>query len=137
MKKLLSLFAAAGAASIIAAGSAMAQSYPANIDGTWTILANNTQAFTFTVQSQSSDSPCALITGVIGAPNDTLIGYYCPATGAVSFLRNSAASGATFQVFTGAVSWAGSQNQMTGNFSNYSSGSDVGAFSFSATIPGS
>jgi len=134
MKKLLTLLSASGVATVLTAGAALAQAYPANVVGTWTIRANDTLPFTFTVQSQSSDSPCALIAGVLGAPNDTITGYYCPATGAVSFLRNSASNGATYQVYLGQVSWAGSETYMTGNFSNYG-GSNTGAFSFSASIP--
>jgi hypothetical protein len=135
MKKLLTLLSATGIASVIMAGSALAQAYPANVVGTWTIVANNTQQFTFTVQNQSSDSPCAVITGVI-AGTDALAGYYCPSTGAVSFLRNSGSNGATFQVYTGQLSWAGSQSLMAGNFSNYAGGDNTGAFAFSAQYPG-
>ncbi len=98
---------------------------------------NDTLPFTFTVQSQSSDTPCAAITGLMGAPNDTVAGYYCPASGQISFLRNSSNTGATYQVFTGRLSWVGSSTQMTGNFSNYSGGDNNGAFSFAASIPGS
>jgi hypothetical protein len=141
MKKLLTLLSATGIAAVLTAGAAQAQSYPASLVGTWTILANNTQDFTFTVQTQSSDSPCAQITGVLGATNDLLLGYYCPATGAVSFERNASNTGVTFQVFTGSLSTAGSTLQMTGSFANYdnvdNNGNDVGAYSFSATLPGS
>jgi hypothetical protein len=139
MKNFLTMLSAAGVASLITAGAAIAQTYPTNVVGTWSIRANDTQVFTFTVQSQSSDSPCALITGIMGAPNDPITGYYCPATGGVSFLRNSASSGATYQVFTGQLSWTGSgdvKTQMTGYFSNYSSGDNTGAFSFTASLPG-
>jgi hypothetical protein len=72
----------------------------------------------------------------MGAPNDTIVGYYCPSTGQVSFLRNSANTGATYQVFTGQLSWVGSATYMTGNFSNYAGGNNTGAFSFSAQYPG-
>jgi hypothetical protein len=134
MKKLLALLAASSITTVMSAGAAMAQSYPASVVGTWTIVANDTQAFTFTVQSQSSDSPCAQITGVIGAPNDGLAGYYCPATGAVSFLRNSSNSGATYQVYNGQLSFAGTETYLTGSFTNYG-GNNTGAFSFSAQLP--
>jgi hypothetical protein len=141
MKKLLALLSASAITTVISAGAAFAQSYPTSIVGTWTILANNTQPFTFTVQAQSSDAPCAQITGVLGATNDTLLGYYCPATGAVSFERNASNTGVTFQVFTGSLSWTGTTTQMTGSFANYddvdNSGNDVGAYSFSATLPSS
>ncbi len=141
MKKFFALLCASGIATVMAGGAAFAQSYPASLVGTWTIVANNTQPFSFTVQAQSSDSPCAQITGVLGATNDTLLGYYFPATGAVSFERNASNTGVTFQVFTGSLSWTGTTTQMTGSFANYddvdNSGNDVGAYSFSATLPGS
>jgi hypothetical protein len=135
MKKALQCFAAAAAMTLIAAGGAMAQTYPTSIVGTWTIRANDTQPFTFTVSSQSSDAPCALIGGLMGAPNDTIVGYYCPATGGVSFLRNSSNTGATYQVFTGGLSWTGSKTYMTGSFSNFAGGNDTGSFGFTASTP--
>jgi len=137
MKKYLSLLSAAGIATLISGGAALAQSYPASVVGTWSIRANDTQPFTFTVQSQSSDSPCALINGTIPDTGDAIVGYYCPASGLVSFERNSGNTGATFQVFTGQVSWAGNNGvptQMGGNFSNYSGGNNTGAFSFAASL---
>jgi hypothetical protein len=140
MKKLLALLSASGIATMITAGAAMAQTYPTSIVGTWTIVANNTQPFTFTVQAQSSDSPCAQITGAL-ASGDTILGYYCPATGAISFERNASSTGVTFQVYTGSLSWAGSTTYLTGSFANYDdvddSGNDVGAYAFSATLPSS
>jgi hypothetical protein len=135
MKKTFQTIAAAAAMTLFAGGAAMAQAYPTSIVGTWTIRANNTQPFTFTVSSQSSDAPCALIGGLMGAPNDTIVGYYCPATGSVSFLRNSSNTGATYQVFTGALSWTGSNTYMTGSFSNFSGGNDTGSFGFTAYVP--
>jgi hypothetical protein len=103
--------------------------------GTWTIRANDTAPFTFTVSSQSSDAPCALIGGLMGAPNDTIVGYYCPATGSVSFLRNSSSTGATYQVFTGELSYTGTTTYMTGSFSNFAGGNDTGSFGFTASAP--
>jgi hypothetical protein len=139
MKKFLALLCASGIAAVLTAGAASAQPYPASLVGTWTILANNTQSFTFTVQSQSSDSPCAQIIGVLGATNDQLFGYYCPATGAISFERNASNTDVTFQVYTGSLSWSGTTTQMTGSFANYddvdNNGNDVGAYAFAATLP--
>jgi hypothetical protein len=139
MKKLLTLLSASGIATVLTAGAAMAQAYPTSLIGTWAIVANNTQGLTFTVQAQSSDSPCAQITGVLGDTNDIVLGYYCPATGAVSFERNASDTGVTFQVYTGSLSTTGSTLRMTGSFSDYDNvdgnGNDVGAYSFSATLP--
>ena len=137
MKKTLQCFAAAAATTLIAGGAAIAQTYPTSIVGTWTIRANDTAPFTFTVSSQSSDAPCAAISGSMGAPNDTIAGYYCPATGGVSFLRNSSQTGATYQVFTGNLSWTGANTYMTGSFSNFAGGNDTGSFGFTASVPGS
>jgi hypothetical protein len=137
MKKFCTLLCASGIATVISAGAALAQSYPASVAGTWTIVANNTQSFTFTVEAQSSDSPCAQITGTFS--NDILLGYYCPATGAVSIERNASDTGVTFQVYTGSLSTEGRTLHMTGSFSNYDNvddnGNDVGAYGFYATLP--
>jgi hypothetical protein len=124
--------AAAAAFTLLSAGAAMAQTYPTSVVGVWTIRANDTQPFTVTVSSQSSDSPCALLGGTMGAPNDTIVGFYCPATGMISFLRNSAQTGATYQVFSGALSWTGAKTYMTGTFTNYSGSGDTGAYGFTA-----
>jgi hypothetical protein len=132
MNNLFRTIAAAAAMTTFVAGAAMAQSYPESIVGTWTIRANDTLPFTFTVSSQSSDAPCAVISGLMGAPNDTIAGYYCPATGEVSFLRNSSNTGATYQVFTGNLSWTGGSSYMTGSFSNFAGGNDTGAYGFTA-----
>jgi len=134
MKNLFRTISAATAITTFAAGTAMAQAYPASIVGTWTIRANDTLPFTFTVSSQSTDSPCALISGLMGAPNDAIVGYYCPATGQVSFLRNSSNTGATYQVFTGQLSWSESNTYMTGTFSNFAGGPDTGSYGFAASI---
>jgi hypothetical protein len=132
MKKTFKSLAAAAAMTLLA-GGALAQTYPTSIVGNWTIRANDTQPFTITISSQSSDAPCALIGGLMGAPNDTVVGYYCPATGLVSFLRNSANTGATYQVFSGMLSWTGTTTYMTGAFSNFAGGADTGAFGFTAS----
>jgi hypothetical protein len=139
MNKTLALLFASGVASVIGAGSASANTYPTSVVGTWNIRANDSQVFTFTVKNQSSDNPCAQITGVLGAPNDPIVGYYCRATGLFSFERNSASTGATFQVFTGQASWAGNSSiptRITGNFSNYAGGDNTGAFAFTAEFAG-
>ena len=128
------LRATAAAAFLLSAGAAMAQSYPANVVGTWSIRANTTDLFTVTVNAQSADTPCAAITGVMGAPNDTITGYYCPATGGISFLRNSAQTGATYQVYTGQLSWTGKETYMNGWFSNYAGSGNTGGYSFTASI---
>jgi len=137
MKKFLSLLSASSIATLITTGAALAQTYQANVLGTWSIRANDTQVFTFTVSGESSDAPCAYINGVMGAPNDPIEGYYCPATGQVSFLRNSVSGGGTYQVYTGQLSWAGNsdiETQMTGSFTNYG-GTNTGAFAFTAALP--
>ena len=55
-------------------------------------------------------------------------------TDGVSFPHNSSNTGATYQVFTGELSWADSEPYMTGNFTNYAGGNNTGVFSFSAHI---
>lgn len=135
MKKALLGLAAVTAITLAAGGAAVAQTYPTSVVGTWTIRANDTLPFTFSVSSQSSDTPCARINGLMGAPNDPIVGYYCPATGSVSFLRDSSNTGATYQVFTGQLSWTGTKSYMTGSFSNFSGGNDTGSYGFTASAP--
>jgi hypothetical protein len=137
MNNLFKTMAATAAVLAVTGGAAMAQAYPTSVVGTWTIRANDTQPFTVTVSSQSSDAPCAAISGVMGAPNDAIAGYYCPATGGVSFLRNSAQTGATYQVFTGQLSWVGRKTYVTGSFSNFAGGVDTGSYGFTAYTPAS
>lgn len=131
MKKLLTLLSASGVATLITASSALAQAFPTTLVGTWSVRANNTD-LTLIVQSQSSDSPCAQITGTMGGSTGPIVGYYCPATGVVSFLLNSGSGGATYQVYFGQASSPGSQTQITGNFTSFDGGNGNGAFSFSA-----
>jgi hypothetical protein len=135
MSKIFWRSAALAAITMLSIGAANAQTYPASVTGSWTMRANDTLPFTFTVNSQSSDAPCALINGQLSS-GDTITGYYCPATGGVSFLRNSASTGATFQVFSGQVSWAGSPSYMTGSFSNFAGGNNTGSYGFTAYTSG-
>jgi hypothetical protein len=135
MKKLLTLLSASGVATLITASSALAQAFPTTLVGTWSVRANNTD-LTLTVQSQSSDSPCAQITGTLYGSAGPIVGYYCPATGLVSFELNAGSAGATYQVYFGQASWAGTETEITGNFTSYDGGNGNGAFSFSAQNPG-
>ena len=133
MKNPLTLLSAAGLVTLLTAGSALA--YPTTIIGTWVLRANNTQSIAINVGTQGSVGTCPQITGTLGGnlgAQDPIIGYYCPATGQLSFLRNSAGTGATYQVYNGQVSAVSSQldEQMTGNFLSFGGGAANGAFSF-------
>jgi hypothetical protein len=133
MTKFVSRSLAAAAFTLLAAGAAFAATYPTSVVGTWSIRANDTALFTVSITTQSTDAPCAAITGTMGAPNDPIVGYYCPATGGISFLRNSAQTGATYQVFTGQLSWTGAKTYVTGNFSNYGGSGNSGYYGFTAS----
>jgi hypothetical protein len=132
--------AAVAGASLLAAGPALANSYPSTVVGTWVLRANNTQEIGITIDNQGSVGVCNQISGILGAnggPQDKVVGYYCPATGQISFLRNAAGTGVTYQVFTGQLSAAGQfEPQMTGSFLSFGGGSNNGAFSFWAENPG-
>jgi hypothetical protein len=139
MRNPLTLLAAVAGASLLAAGPALA--YPSEAVGTWPLRADNTQALNLIILKQGSVGACPQISGVLGPYGepgpDTVVGYYCPATGQISFLRNAAGTGATYQVFTGQLSAAGQfVPQMTGSFLSFDGGNNNGAFSFWANNPG-
>ena len=61
-----------------------------------------------TITSQGTSGKCRPIDGTIvdaatGA-HDIIIGFYCPSSGKISFLRNNSRSNVTFQVFVGNLS---------------------------------
>jgi hypothetical protein len=130
MNKFLTRLAAAGFATLLTAGSALAQAYPTSVIDNWGMRANNT-LLSLNITNQSSDSPCAQITGTLGS--NPIVGYYCPASGLIGFEVNSVSNGATFQVYSGQMSYASEgtyPTQMTGNFSAYEGGNNTGAYSF-------
>ena len=120
MKKSTSLAAAIGVA--LSFGSAHASSWPTSVVGTWHMLANQNSPV-LTITSQGISGKCRPIDGTIvdaatGA-NDIIIGFYCPLSGRISFLRNNSKTNGTFQVFVGNLSDApttGNERRMGGTF---------------------
>ncbi len=54
----------------------------------------------------------------------------------MSFLRNSAQTGAIYQVFTGELARMARKTYMTGSFYNVSGDNDTGSFGFTASAVG-
>jgi len=109
---------------------------PANVVGSWVILADQTYT-TLDISNQGGPGApgaveCRVILGTIGvAP---IRGHYCPKSGRIHFLHNNLSSGATMRTFTGSVSqdasgamhMAGTFNVLAAAFGNY------GEYPFSA-----
>jgi hypothetical protein len=126
----------AGASSVSAAPV-----WPTNIVGTWSGLSNLSQ-IVLTVSQQTAGGKCQSISGSIqdvatGAVGN-MLGYYCPGSGAVEFLRYPTGSNVAFQVYAGSLSQKpapkGSGLLMGGTFGQYSpSYGPVGQYSFALT----
>ena len=108
MKKLLfvALFASMG----LGATTAMADGWPLSVLGNWSVLANQS-AGTLSITFQGPGD-CQPIKGTIFG--NTMVGFYCPHSGRIHFLRNSGAT--TIQDYTANVSQAGPTLRMGGVF---------------------
>jgi len=112
------------AATILSLSAGAAMAYPSSIIGTWTMSANLT-SLDLTILSQTDTSGCSIINGFISnhgvaKSNSNIQGYYCAATGAVSFLRKNKSNNNTFQVYSGFLdAGAGPHNFMAGIFTSY------------------
>lgn len=116
MKK--QLFGAVFASMAYGANTAMADGWPASVLGNWSVLANqSTGTLSITIQGATGD--CQNIAGTIFG--DTMVGFYCPLSGRIHFLRNTGAT--TIQDYTADLSFAGSPLHMGGTFA-----SDLGGF---------
>jgi hypothetical protein len=130
----LAMVAACAAAS---GASAATPNWPASIVGTWNGMSNQTQ-IVVTVTAQSGSGKCQSITGTlqnVGGGTDTILGYYCPTTGAVEFRRFSSAFAQAIQVYNGNLNQAhaGAPHLfMAGTFSQYVlAEGPLGQYSFS------
>ena len=129
---------AAVAVVTLAGNAAHAGGYPTKLNAaTWYGVANNFEIF-INVFTESSATPCNQITGQMGnkgSPADSIIqGYYCPATGKVTFLRKSKVNNVTFQSYVG---WMSQLNpkyapQMNGMFTEMLNPSALGDYGFEA-----
>ena len=117
MKTQVFLCAAAALVSSVGAASA-ASPWPASVVGAWPMAANQS-TLTLTITSQTGATTCMNIKGTlvdsVNGPSN-IVGYYCPDSGKISFLRNSTTTGLTFQAFTGNLSYPGTTTYMAGVF---------------------
>ncbi len=82
-------------------------------------MAANQSSLVLTVTSQTGVSTCQNIKGtLVDSVNglSDILGYYCPGSGRISFLRNAPSNSLTYQVFIGNLSYPGSTTYMAGTF---------------------
>jgi hypothetical protein len=101
---------AAAAVVTFAGNAAHAAGYPTKLGpATWTGVANNSNIY-ISISGQGAAVPCAQIIGYMGnkgaAPDSTIEGSYCPATGKLTFLRKSKTNGVSFQSYVGYMAQA-------------------------------
>ena len=135
------IFLACGVLGGAATGAQAAPAWPASIVGNWSGISNQSP-IVVTVSSQASGGKCDNISGTIqdvnGGFTGSMIGFYCPSSGAVQFLRYPSGSNVPFQVYNGNLSQTkpprGEAILMGGVFSQYSlSYGPLGQASFSLT----
>ena len=113
---------------------AFADGWPANIEGEWNVVANQTSGI-MTISQSGDPGQCSPIKGqIIGAP---LLGFYCPASGRITFHRFSDFSGKkeAYQFYAGNLAWeqAGQPMHMAGSFATRSDLENPGEYSFYGT----
>ena len=118
----------AGMIGLLWAGLAAA-AQPASVDGTWTIIGNQSPGSLRLTQGAAA-TQCKPISGTIypGTPaSAAVIGYYCPATGRIAFARKNS-SGVVNQVWVGNLSEtvANQPDRMGGTFHVVDSGAGGG-----------
>jgi hypothetical protein len=126
-------------ATALSAGAASAATtWPANILGTYTGGAN-TASVQINITSQATGSPCVAIGGTLVDTGQNLsnpiVGYYCPKSGAIAFLRQDPSSGQTFQVYRGAFAFAqnGLTKKLAGTFGEYDALANLGEYPFTVS----
>lgn len=125
-------------ASALAAGAATANTWPAKIIGSYTGGAN-TATIQLNITSQASGTPCVAISGNlidtgVGLTNP-VVGYYCPKSGAVAFVRNDPTTGQTFQVYHGTFAETARRqsNKLGGTFGEYDALGNLGEYPFAVS----
>jgi hypothetical protein len=116
----------------LGANVAMADGWPGSVVGNWSVLGNQSPG-TLSIASQASTGLCRAISGTIyGNP---IQGFYCPYSGRIHFVRKSAQTNDTYQVWTGNLSQAGTVNRMGGTFTsvNATLGGSLGEYNFQAS----
>ncbi len=107
-------------ASCLAASAASADPvWPGSIVGTWTGLSHLTP-IVLTVTTQTPGGKCQSISGTMentGSGGITnILGYYCPSSGAVKFMRMAPTSNVAFQVYTANLSQTDAPKSVGGIF---------------------
>src|SRR4028118_1616566 len=82
---------AIGFGSLLCGSPAYADGWPTNIQGTWSILANQSSGGILSITQPTSTLDCQPISGNISATAQwaasTIKGFYCPRSGRISFVR--------------------------------------------------
>lgn len=105
---------------------------PASVTGTWSIIGNQT-AGPLKITQSAAATHCQPIRGTIYT-SDAVLGYYCPATGRIAFIRKNAA-GTVTQAWVGNVGAVAPNqpNRMGGTFHALDAGAgsgDLGEYNF-------
>lgn len=114
--------------SLLLLSQAASAGFLASVVGTWNVRANQSVG-TMNITFQSATGACRKISGdILGLP---MVGFYCPATGRIQFLRNNLVR-TTFQVYSANLSFtSASTNYMSGSFSSFDT--SLGEYSFYAS----
>ena len=112
--------------------------WPGNVVGTWKGISNQSP-IVLTVSSQAAGTNlCDTIMGTIedvnGGFTGNMIGFYCPSSGAVEFMRYPSGSNVPYQVYSGNLSQANHPQAalMAGSFGQYSTAyGPLGQYAFS------
>ena len=105
---------------------------PASVTGTWSVIGNQTPG-SLKITQGTAPTQCQPFRGTIYT-SDAVLGYYCPATGRIAFLRMNA-SGTVTQAWVGNVGAVAPQqpNRMGGTFHALNTGAgsgDLGEYNF-------
>lgn len=115
--------------SLLWASAAYADGWPTTVQGNWSVVANQSSG-TLSITQPSSTLNCKPISGYIFSTSSTIQGFYCPASGRISFARRNS-SGVPFQYYEGNLSQTGNILRIGGSFASFTS--TYGEYSFYAT----
>jgi len=115
--------------SLLWASAAYADGWPATVQGNWSVVANQSTG-TLSITQPSSTLNCQPISGTIFGASSTIQGFYCPASGRISFARRNS-SGVPFQYYQGNLSQTGNILRIGGSFASFTS--TYGEYSFYGT----
>lgn len=142
MKKSKTLRFAAAAAALLVAGAASAER-PANLAGTtWTVQTDRDLVQLVIETQGGAGAPgaatCRTVQGHfnINAPEISIRGWYCPATGRIHFVHRNLGNGNAVRVFTGNLSddVLGQPLHMAGTMTVLDAAfGELGEYNFSAT----